>query len=96
MSQDSSERLSLDCPKCGSFLKIRTSKQMTPVYRVLYLYCTNTENCGHRFKGEIEMTHTLVPSKIPNPEINLPLDPSVVEQFEQMGYEIKEAKPSAS
>lgn len=96
MSQDSGDRVRFDCPHCGSWLKIRTSKQMTPIYRVIYFWCTNQEGCGYRTTAEAEMTHTLAPSKNPNPEINLPLHPSVVEQFKQMGLEVKEAKPSAS
>jgi len=91
MSQDSGDRLRFDCPHCGGWLKIRTSKQMTPIYRVLYLYCTDTEGCGGRFKGELEMTHTVAPSKAPNSDINLPLHPSLIEQFEQMGFAVNQS-----
>lgn len=96
MSQDSGDRVRFDCPHCGSWLKIRTSKQMTPTYRVIYFYCSDKEECGYRTTADVEITHTLSPSRNPNPEINIPLHPSVIKQFEQMGFEIREAKTSAS
>jgi C4-type Zn-finger protein len=88
----------LDCPHCDSPMKIRTSKQMTPHYRVLYMYCTDFEGCGFRCKSDITYEATLAPSRIPNPEVTKSetLAPETIEQLRKMGYEVTEAKPSAN
>jgi len=64
-------RLRIDCPHCGSHLKVRTSKTHLPEYRELYLYCTNEWECGYRCKGRVSLDETLVPSHRPNPNVNI-------------------------
>lgn len=95
---DTTKGFILSCPHCDSGVKIRTSKQMTPTYRVLYVYCTNKDDCGWRAVADMTMGDVIVPSKIPNPEIakTETLSPETIEQLRQMGYEVTEAKPSAS
>lgn len=61
----------LNCPHCGEFARVRTSQQLTPVYRESLLECQNPE-CNWRGKLSQEVTHTLSPSARPNPEVRLP------------------------
>lgn len=75
--------LRFTCPHCGSGMKIRTSKQLAPTYRKLYLYCTDEVHCGFRCTGDVTITSTLLPSMSPNPNIeNIPLDPSILKALE--------------
>ncbi|SDG27467.1 Ogr/Delta-like zinc finger [Onishia taeanensis] len=71
----------LSCPHCGSYLTIRSSNGITPVYREAYVHCTNVDACGWRGKMGLELTSTLCPSSQPNPEVNLPLSPSLLAQL---------------
>lgn len=64
-------RLRLNCPHCGSYMKVRTSKAHIPELRELYLYCTNEFKCGYRCKGRVSLDETLVPSHCPNPDVNI-------------------------
>jgi len=66
----------LNCPHCGSGAKVRSSKQLSALYREVYLTCNNIY-CGHVFVCGLEALRTLSPSAIPNPEINLPLAETV-------------------
>lgn len=62
------------CPHCNSRSLIRNSKLVTPVAKDLYMNCLNTD-CGHTWKAQISIVHTLSPSAMPNPEIDLPMAP---------------------
>ncbi|MBT2784785.1 MULTISPECIES: ogr/Delta-like zinc finger family protein [unclassified Halomonas] len=64
-------RLRVDCPHCGSHMKVRTSKTHLPDYRELYLHCTNEFACGFRCKASLGIIETLVPSYQPNPNVNI-------------------------
>lgn len=80
---DATERLRFDCPHCDSLMKIRTSKRLAPTYRKLYLYCTNQNECGFRCTADIEITTTLTPPALPNPNApNIPLDASLLKSLE--------------
>ena len=68
-------RLRFDCPHCGSYMKVRTSKTHHPEYRTLYLHCTNEFGCGYRVKSELTLIETLAPSYRPNPAVNIQLSP---------------------
>lgn len=73
----------LNCPHCDSWMKIRTSKQLAPTYRKLYLYCTNQHDCGFRCTADIEITTTLAPPALPNPNVaSIPLDASLLKSLE--------------
>jgi hypothetical protein len=58
------------CPHCKEAARVRSSKQVTPLIRQLYLRCTN-DDCGHVFGGDITITHTISPSACPDAEIML-------------------------
>ena len=68
-------RLRWDCPYCGGYMKVRTSKTHLPVFRVLYLNCTNEFSCGYRCKVEANISETLVPSYLVNADVNIKLSP---------------------
>lgn len=68
------------CPHCKHPARIRTSKQISDVYRELWLECTNPQ-CGWRGKGGLGIIHTLSPSATPNPEVSIPLAPSLLAQL---------------
>ncbi|WP_176212921.1 ogr/Delta-like zinc finger family protein [Halomonas sp. BC1] len=95
---NTAEGFHLSCPHCDSWVKIRTSKQMTPTYRVLYVYCTNKDGCGWRATADMTMGDVIAPSKMPDPEVakTETLAPETIEQLRQMGYEVTETKPSTS
>lgn len=65
----------LICCHCHSRVRIRTSYGRHLLLREAYLQCTN-EACGATFRAQFEVTHTLSPSGMPNPTIQLPLAPS--------------------
>ena len=67
-------RLSIDCPHCSAPSRVRTSRGLTPLVRTAHLQCTNLD-CGHTFSAQIEITHTISPSRLPNPAIILPVAP---------------------
>jgi len=68
------------CPHCQSYARIRTSSQISPVCRELYLVCTNDE-CGWRGKAGLEITYTLSPSSQPAPGVRIPISPGLLAQL---------------
>lgn len=58
------------CPHCCSTMTIRSSIQQHPLLRTIYMQCLNYK-CGFSAGGNIEITHQISPSMIPNPTINL-------------------------
>lgn len=67
----------LICAHCRAKVRIRTSIGEHLLLRTAYLQCTN-EACGATFRGAFEITHTLSPSAMPNPSIQLPMAPSAM------------------
>ncbi|MFI2817888.1 ogr/Delta-like zinc finger family protein [Vreelandella piezotolerans] len=63
------QRLRLECPHCGSFMKVRTSKTHLSTYRELYLNCSNEFECGYRTTGDLIFKKVLTPSYRPNPDV---------------------------
>ncbi len=62
------------CPHCSGATRVRSSRTVTPTYRQLYFQCS-TIDCGHTFAAELSITHTIVPSARPNPDIHLRIAP---------------------
>ncbi|WP_227515681.1 ogr/Delta-like zinc finger family protein [Acinetobacter qingfengensis] len=60
----------MNCPHCGEKLKIRSSKRQHILLKQIWLQCTNIK-CGYTCAGNIDITHQLSPSAIPNPKITL-------------------------
>nr|WP_273544567.1 ogr/Delta-like zinc finger family protein [Halomonas profundi] len=74
-------RLRFDCPHCGSYMKVRTSKTHLAEYRELYLHCTNEFECGYRCKAALSISETLAPSYRPSPTVNIKLSPWLVRKM---------------
>ncbi|WP_185859019.1 ogr/Delta-like zinc finger family protein [Vreelandella nanhaiensis] len=68
-------RLRFDCPHCGSFMKVRTSKTPLSEYRVLYFNCSNEFGCGFRCKGGVTLDETLAFSYCPDPGVDIKPSP---------------------
>lgn len=62
----------IPCPHCKERTFTRTSKRQTPVFYEWYVVCTN---CGWNGKVHVEIAITTTPSRLPDPEIRIPLDP---------------------
>ncbi|MFC2994850.1 ogr/Delta-like zinc finger family protein [Acinetobacter sichuanensis] len=58
------------CPHCTSSMSIRTSKNIHPLFRILYFQCSNFK-CGFTCSGNLEITHQISPSAAPNLNIQL-------------------------
>lgn len=67
----STSTLSIRCPHCKSKAATRNSREITPVYREVYLACGNVL-CGHTYKAALHVVSTISPSAIPDPDIVLP------------------------
>lgn len=68
----SNSSLSIKCPHCRSYAATRTSREITAVYREIYLQCSNFE-CGHTFKAAFHVVGTISPSAMPDPKIAIPM-----------------------
>ena len=64
-------RLSIACPHCGERASVRSSKQQTVLVRDCNMQCSNVE-CAHTFGAQLSITHTIAPSRVPNPDVVLP------------------------
>lgn len=71
----------IKCPHCQGHLRIRNSEQVTPLYREAWVHCVNESSCGFRAKMGMELLHTTCPSAQPNPDVRLPLAPSLLSQL---------------
>jgi predicted RNA-binding Zn-ribbon protein involved in translation (DUF1610 family) len=67
-----SRNVGLLCPHCNARAIARSSAQVTSTCRTIYYRCDNDE-CGHTFIAQLAILHSTVPSRIPNPQVNLPL-----------------------
>ncbi|WP_082847521.1 MULTISPECIES: ogr/Delta-like zinc finger family protein [unclassified Erythrobacter] len=65
---------SIDCPHCGQSAPVRTSRQVTRLYRELYHQCSNLD-CGHTFASALSITHTISQSACPDHSVDLPVAP---------------------
>jgi hypothetical protein len=72
--REGSPRFSINCPHCGSTSRVRTSRPLTSLVRTANLQCTNLD-CGHTFAAQLAITHTISPSRLPNPDVVLPIAP---------------------
>lgn len=64
----------LRCPKCDAQGAIRRSEKQTVLVTHLDAHCSNTA-CGHTFRCELVITHTISAGNIDRPDIDLPLLP---------------------
>jgi len=62
------------CPHCSEPAITRTSRRPSPVFYEIYAQCTNPR-CGWGGKIYVEFALTLAPSREPNPDIRIPMEP---------------------
>ena len=60
----------ISCPHCASPTRARTTRLVLPTVREIYLQCTNIR-CGATFGARLELTHQIVASACPNPDVFL-------------------------
>ena len=71
LTQKITARPQLLCPHCkATNLRIRSSEQKHSLLKSIFLQCPNIF-CSFTCGGNIEITHEISPSAIPNPEIKL-------------------------
>ena len=71
LSQKTTARPQLLCPHCkAANLQIRSSIQEHILLKTLFLQCRNI-HCGFTGRGNIEITHEISPSAIPDANVNL-------------------------
>lgn len=59
------------CPHCNSAARVRTSRELSPVYREQFMQCTNVQ-CGFTYVVGCEVLRTLSPSGSPRPDVCVP------------------------
>lgn len=64
------------CPHCKCEARARSSEQLTPLTKLIWYQCRNLD-CGHTFRATEEITHSISPSAMPDPAINLPMGKGV-------------------
>ena len=68
--------LSMSCPHCRHRATVRTSSELSPMFREATFACRNND-CGHVFVVGLEVLRTLSPSAIPDPRVRIPMSPHV-------------------
>lgn len=62
--------MKIRCPHCRAVAAVRSSKDLTPLYRELRLQCTDIE-CGGTYVASVTIDRMIVPSQKPNPRVRL-------------------------
>ncbi len=76
LHRPSNERWGRICPHCKGPSRIRSSCQVTPVYREQLNQCENPL-CGHVWIDGIGAVRTLSPSAVPDAGVRIPMSPHV-------------------
>lgn len=63
-----------NCPHCGHYAKIISSRKQTTEVSDVYYWCRNAK-CGCRFVVQAHITHITRQSRDPNPGIRIPVKP---------------------
>jgi hypothetical protein len=64
----------ISCPECAGGARIRQSRALSELVRELRYACVDVD-CGHTFRAELVITHTISPSARPSPRLRLPIWP---------------------
>ena len=64
--------LGMNCPHCKTWSTVRSSEPLSPLVRAVFFQCRQL-HCGHTWKAHLEAVHTITPSAVPDPNIDLPL-----------------------
>jgi len=71
LTQKTTARPQLLCPHCrATNLQIRSSTYEHPLLKTIFLQCRNVL-CGFTCRGNIEITHEISPSAMPNPDVKI-------------------------
>ena len=71
LTQKTTARPQLMCPHCKlTNLQIRSSVQEHALLKTIFLQCRNVL-CGFTCRGNIEITHEISPSAVPNSDVRL-------------------------
>jgi len=73
MSEEDRRGITLSCPYCGKRAGIRTSRQVTEIYRECWAMC---DNCAFVGKAHVAWDAEVNPSMLPNPTVDLPRVPT--------------------
>lgn len=69
--KDKQARFQHICPHCNSVAAARTSREITPLTREIYMQCLDV-TCGHTWRSLLSAVATIVPSQRPNPDVFIP------------------------
>ena len=69
--RDQQARLQHICPHCGNVAICRSSREMSPLTRELYVQCCNV-HCGHTWRALLSIIAIISPSQTPNPGVFVP------------------------
>lgn len=59
------------CPHCGEPAIVRTSRELSPIFREQTMQCTNP-SCSFSYVVGMEVLRSLSPSGVPNPDVTIP------------------------
>ena len=62
----------MNCPHCKCIARLHSLHAEGLLFRE-HVYCCSNPYCGHNFIVRSEFGRTLTPSKIPNPNVNIPI-----------------------
>lgn len=62
------------CPDCKGPTRVRSSREVTILYRQQTIICIDPE-CGGTYGAEVSITHRISPSARPDPSIDLRMAP---------------------
>ena len=62
----------MNCPHCKCIARLHSLHAEGLLFRE-HVYCCSNPYCGHNFIVRSEVGRTLTPSKIPNPNVNIPI-----------------------
>ncbi|MFY9351649.1 MAG: ogr/Delta-like zinc finger family protein [Sphingobium sp.] len=66
------------CPHCATPGAVRSSRQITPVYKQFYIACRNML-CGHTWLAELHVVHSITPSAVPDPSLHIRMGPTMAQ-----------------
>lgn len=64
--------MKMHCPHCMCIAHLHSLHAAGTLFRE-HVYCCSDPYCGHTFIARCEVAHTLTPSKIPNPNVHIPI-----------------------
>jgi hypothetical protein len=66
------------CPHCVTPGAVQSSRQITPTYKQFYIACRNPL-CGHTWLAELHVVHSITPSAMPNPDLQIRMGPTMAQ-----------------